>query len=472
MNKRILVADDDDTLRAVLAQSLEHAGYGVTITADGAEALEAVKTGVFDAAVLDIMMPYLSGLEVLAKIRRYAADLPVILVSANATFTTAIKAKQAGAFDYLPKPFDLTVLNETVDRACEQATSQINTPPENAVVKDGVELLGKSPAMQVVFRTISRLTQSGLSVLITGESGTGKEVVARMVHEHSKYKNKPFIAINMAAIPSNLIESELFGHEKGAFTGADRRKTGRFKQAAGGTLFFDEIGDMPLEAQTRLLRVLQEEEFSPLGSERVLKSDVRIICATHRNLKQMVADGKFREDLYYRLNVIPVMVPPLRNRREDIPDLAQHFLKELNTHLGFSKAAIKALQDYNWPGNIRELKNLVARLSVLSPDNVINAEIIGQELTGSTTSAVQQADNTDFAADIASKLEEYFDDLHQNAQPGTLYPEVISNVERPLIELTLKATNGNQIQAARILGLNRNTLRSKIRALDLNVVRK
>jgi two-component system nitrogen regulation response regulator GlnG len=217
---------------------------------------------------------------------------------------------------------------------------------------------------------------------------------------------------------------------------------------------------------------LQEEEFSPLGSERVLKSDVRIICATHRNLKQMVADGKFREDLYYRLNVIPVMVPPLRNRREDIPDLAQHFLKELNTHLGFSKAAIKALQDYNWPGNIRELKNLVARLSVLSPDNVINAEIIGQELTGSTTSAVQQADNTDFAADIASKLEEYFDDLHQNAQPGTLYPEVISNVERPLIELTLKATNGNQIQAARILGLNRNTLRSKIRALDLNVVRK
>ncbi|MGM0421572.1 MAG: nitrogen regulation protein NR(I) [Pseudomonadota bacterium] len=471
MNKRILLADDDDTLRAVLARSLEHAGYDVTITADGAEALEAVRTGVFDAAVLDIMMPHLSGLDVMSKIRPYAADMPVILISANASFTTAIKTKQAGAFDYLPKPFDLTVLNETVDRACA-SVSATKEMSEEVVATDGIELLGKSPAMQVVFRTISRLTQSDLSVLITGESGTGKEVVARMVHQHSKRKNKPFVAINMAAIPSGLIESELFGHEKGAFTGADRRKTGRFEQAAGGTLFFDEIGDMPLEAQTRLLRVLQEEEFSPLGSERVLTSDVRIICATHRNLKKRVAEGKFREDLYYRLNVIPIMVPPLRERREDIPDLARHFLKQLDTGLCFSDAALKALQDYDWSGNIRELKNLIARLSVLSPDQKIGSSIVRQELTESTASPVRPDESIDFATDIAGKLEEYFDDLHQNARPGTLYPEVISNVERPLIELTLKATNGNQIQAARILGLNRNTLRSKIRALDLNVVRK
>jgi two-component system nitrogen regulation response regulator GlnG len=331
--------------------------------------------------------------------------------------------------------------------------------------------------MQEIYRVLARLMATDLTVMITGESGTGKELVARALHDYGKRKHGPFVAINMAAIPRELIESELFGHEKGAFTGATQRYAGRFEQARGGTLFLDEIGDMPLEAQTRLLRVLQEGEYTTIGGRERLKANLRIVAATHRDLRQLVAQGLFRDDLFYRLNVVPLRLPPLRERTEDIPELVRHFLDRVTQeglpHKTLEPAAVDRLRQHRWPGNVRELENLVRRLCALHSEEVIGVSVIDQELLESpeTRPAEAAVDNETLGSAIDRHLRSYFSAHNGNLPPVGLYDRVLHELERPLLGLTLAATRGNQIKAAQVLGLNRNTLRKKIRQLDIQVVR-
>src|SRR5690625_3513381 len=329
--------------------------------------------------------------------------------------------------------------------------------------------------MQEVYRLLARVVATDLTVLIHGESGTGKELLARALHDFGKRRHRPFIALNMAAIPRELIESELFGHERGAFTGAIERKAGRFEQAAGGTLFLDEIGDMPLEAQTRLLRVLQEGEFTTIGGRTPLRADVRIIAAPHRDLQQMVRSGLFREDLFYRLNVVPLRLPPLRERSEDVPELARHFLAEAQKeglHLkSLDAAAMDYLKRYRWPGNIRELENLVRRLAALYSQDVIGIDVVRAELSDRPETTAASPEDQSLGATVERLLRDYFD-AHADGLPATgLYERVLREVEKPLLQLTLAATRGNQLKAAQVLGLNRNTLRKKIRELEIEVLR-
>jgi two-component system nitrogen regulation response regulator GlnG len=329
--------------------------------------------------------------------------------------------------------------------------------------------------MQEVYRTVARLMNTDLTVTITGESGTGKELVARALHDFGKRRGAPFVAVNMAAIPRELIESELFGHEKGAFTGALTRTSGRFEQADGGTLFLDEIGDMPPEAQTRLLRVLQDGRFTTVGGRTPIKANVRIIAATHRDLTQLIKHGLFREDLYYRLNVVPIRLPPLRQRTEDIPELVAHFLNEAVAQglpsKSLTPAAIARLKAHRWPGNVRELENLMKRLLALYTEPVIDAEAIEMELVGSTPAPTSEARPATLGAAIERHLRDYFEGHNGGLPPRGLYDRILREMERPLLTLTLQSTHGNQIKAADVLGLNRNTLRKKIRELDINVVR-
>ncbi|MFZ1102647.1 MAG: sigma 54-interacting transcriptional regulator, partial [Hyphomicrobiaceae bacterium] len=353
---------------------------------------------------------------------------------------------------------------------------------KQAVQTDGegedLPLIGRSPAMQEIYRALARLTRTDLTVMINGESGTGKELVARVLHDYSKRRNGPFVAINMAAIPRELIESELFGHEKGAFTGAQQRTEGRFQQAEGGTLFLDEIGDMPMEAQTRLLRVLQEGEYTTIGGRTPIKTDVRIVAATHRELKTQIAQGLFREDLYYRLNVVPLRLPPLRERLEDVGDLVRHFLRQTaKIGLGqktIEQAAVERLKRYHWPGNVRELENLVRRIAALHPEDVVTAAIIEAELTeAAPPPAAPESGNS--PRELSEMVERYlaghFASYGRELPPAGLYDRILQHVERPLLIAALAATRGNQIRAAALLGLNRNTLRKKIRDLDIHVFR-
>ncbi|HHS83277.1 MAG TPA: nitrogen regulation protein NR(I), partial [Devosia sp.] len=342
-------------------------------------------------------------------------------------------------------------------------------------------LVGRPPAMQEIYRVLARLMQTDLTVMISGESGTGKELVARALHQFGQRKDGPFVAINMAAIPRDLIESELFGHEKGAFTGAMGPHEGRFGQADGGTLFLDEIGDMPMDAQTRLLRVLQEGEFTPVGGNRLIRTNARIIAATHQDLERLIQSGQFREDLFYRLNVVPIRMPPLRERLQDIDDLVHHFLRKEQRDgeplRQISDAAMKRLQQYGWPGNIRELENLVRRLVALHADETITAQIVDMELSGTgRRSAPGGVSGHDPSSDLAASLEQYLSTLFISHEPDLppdgLYFRVLEQVEAPLIRAALSACKGNQIKTAQLLGLNRNTLRKKIRAHDIEVVRR
>jgi two-component system nitrogen regulation response regulator GlnG len=338
-------------------------------------------------------------------------------------------------------------------------------------------LIGRSPAMQDIYRALARLTQTDLTVMIQGESGTGKELVARVLHDHGKRRQGPFVAINMAAIPRELIESELFGHEKGAFTGAQTRTQGRFEQAEGGTLFLDEIGDMPLEAQTRLLRVLQQGEYTTVGGRTPIKTNVRIIAATHRDLKSQIQQGLFREDLFYRLNVVPLRIPPLRERVEDIGDLVRHFLRQAAREgLGqksIETAAIDRLKSHPWPGNVRELENFVRRVAALYGQDTLTQQIIEQELVevAPKRGAANESEPKDLSELVERHLSQYFASFGKDLPPPGLYDRVIRQVERPLLSAALAATRGNQIRAAELLGLNRNTLRSRIKALDIRVFR-
>jgi two-component system nitrogen regulation response regulator GlnG len=397
-------------------------------------------------------------------------------MSAQNTFMTAIKASEHGAYEYLPKPFDLKELIGIVGRALAEPKRN-NSAPAKPEDMDAIPLVGRSPAMQEIYRLLARLMQTDLTVMITGESGTGKELVARALHYYGKRRTGPFVPINMAAIPRDLIEAELFGHEKGAFTGANTKNIGRFEQAEGGTLFLDEIGDMPMEAQTRLLRVLQQGEYTTVGGRTPIKSDVRIIAATNKDLRILIQQGLFREDLFFRLNVVPLRLPPLRERTEDVPDLIRHFFtlaaREGLPQKQIEAAALDRLRRYRWPGNVRELENLVRRLSALYPQEVISLAIIDSELAqpASEPSLEAGAKDESLSASTERHLSKYFGGFGDNLPPPGLYHRILREVETPLISAALAATRGNQIKAAELLGVNRNTLRKKIRDLDIQVIR-
>jgi len=469
----VLVADDDDAIRTVLNQALGRAGFDVRTTGNAATLWRWVHDGEGDLVITDVVMPDENGLDLIPRIRKIRPELRIIVMSAQNTLLTAVKATERGAFEYLPKPFDLNELVSIVHRALEaKETSHIGRR-EKEETDERLPLIGRSPAMQEIYRTLARLMGTDLTVMITGESGTGKELVARALHDYGKRRGGPFVAINMAAIPRELIESELFGHEKGAFTGAQQKSAGRFEQAEGGTLFLDEIGDMPPEAQTRLLRVLQEGEYTAVGGRSPIRADVRIIAATHRDLRQQIRQGLFREDLFYRLNVVPIRLPPLRERTEDIAELISHFLNQAAAEglpeKIIATAAMERLRGYRWPGNVRELENLVRRLAALYSQETIGVDVIEAELADTTPAA--SSDGEGLSHSLESHLQTYFSAHGDGLPTSGLYDRVLKEIERPLITLTLQATRGNQIKAADVLGLNRNTLRKKIRELNIPVVR-
>ena len=478
-NSTILVADDDRGIRTVLNQALGRLGHDVRTTGNAATLWRWVEDGAGDLVITDVVMPDENGLDLIPRIKRVRPDLRVIVMSAQNTLLTAVRATERGAFEYLPKPFDLNELVAVVGRALTAPTPNGADRSEEpaADTGDSLPLIGRSAAMQEIYRVMARLMPTDLTVMISGESGTGKELVARALHDYGKRRNGPFVAINMAAIPRDLIESELFGHEKGAFTGATTRSSGRFEQAQGGTLFLDEIGDMPMEAQTRLLRVLQEGEYTTVGGRVPMKADVRIIAATHRDLRHAIRQGVFREDLYYRLAVVPIRIPPLRQRTEDIAALVHHFLAQAAAEglpvKSLDAAAMARLTQYQWPGNVRELENLVRRLAALYSQEVIGLDVVESELAEVEPPAAESEDrrNEGLSGAVERQLKEYFA-AHKDGLPAAgLYDRVLHEVERPLITLSLAATGGNQIKAAALLGLNRNTLRKKIRELDIQVVR-
>jgi two-component system, NtrC family, nitrogen regulation response regulator GlnG len=478
----ILVADDDAAIRTVLSQALSRAGYEVRTTANAATLWRWVQEGEGDLIVTDVMMPDENAFDLLPRIKKLRPDLPIIVMSAQNTFMTAIRASERGAYEYLPKPFDLRELVAIIGRALSRPRSA----PLGAVIAEAEEipLVGRSPAMQEIYRALARLMPTDLTVLISGESGTGKELVARALHDYGKRKNGPFIPVNMAAIPRDLIEAELFGYEKGAFTGAAMRVSGRFEQAEGGTLFLDEIGDMPMDAQTRLLRVLQQGEYTLVGGRTLIRTDVRIIAATNRDLRSLIQQGQFREDLFFRLNVVPLRLPPLRERLEDISDLVRHFFtqgeREGLVRKQIETEAMERLKRHRWPGNVRELENLIRRLSVLYPQEAISAIIIDHELhthesETSTDSGPSSSDRPlridNLCEAVENYMRHYLDSLGERLPSPGLYHRILRDVEAPLIAAILAITRGNQIKAAEILGVNRNTLRKKVKELDLNVIK-
>lgn len=471
-NGTILVADDERLIRHVLRDALGERGYHVETAESGTEAWAAVRAQPFDLAIVDIRMPGLNGLDLLDKVQAAGLDLPIVIMTGQTTLTNAIEAMKRGAFDYLPKPFDLDAVHALVVRAVEaKRFATAGEDPLPAIHGGNEHIIGSGPAMQAIYKTIGRVVRGDATVLLQGESGTGKELVARVVHHYSARWRKPFVGINCAALPLDLLESELFGHERGAFTGAVERHSGKFEQAAGGTLFLDEIGDMPLSLQAKLLRVLQEREFTRVGGTQVVRADVRIIAATNQDLTAAVADKRFREDLYFRLRVVPITLPPLRERREDIPELTTYFLNKMAQDMaapatGITPEALTLLTDYAWPGNVRELENALQRAAVLSAGPRLTPADFSLPRTPASPAA-EPADLS-FEEAVHHHLTRY---LRQPAlaEAGNLYALVLGHVEKPLIELVLDRTRGNQLKAAEILGINRNTLRKRIAELDITV---
>ena len=476
MSQTVLLADDDAAIRMVLNQALTRAGYEVRPTGNLSTMWNWVSRGEGDLLITDVAMPDGNAFDIMPKIKKLRPDLPIVVMSAQNTYMTAIRANEVGAYEYLPKPFDITEVLSVVARALADAKKPTAAERKAEEPGETMPLVGRSPAMQDIYRALARLMQTDLTVMVTGESGTGKELVARALHNFGKRRNGPFVAINMAAIPRDLIEAELFGHEKGAFTGATARSSGRFEQAEGGTLFLDEIGDMPMDAQTRLLRVLQEGEYTMVGGRTPIKSNVRIVAATHRDLSQMIRQGLFREDLYYRLNVVPIRLPPLRERIDDIGDLVSHFLRAAQQEgeplKTITQDAIRLMQDYSWPGNVRELENLVRRLVALYADESISREIVQAELNISDRQTVQTASGpVDVSAAVETHVAQLLREHEPKLPPAGLYQRVLDKVEAPLIAMVLNACGGNQIKASELLGLNRNTLRKKIRAHSIEIVK-
>ncbi len=468
--QRILVADDEESIRWVLAKSLGKLGYLVELAATGDQALAMLRDKNFDLAVLDIKMPGLSGLDLLSRIHEERPGLPVVVMTAESTMNNAVEAMKRGAYDYLTKPFDLEALDAIILKAnrAGAATSEASgVEPSREPVPLDRTLIGRSRPMQEVYKVLGKVAASDVTVLITGESGTGKELVARAIHGNSPRINKPFLALNCAAIPRELLESELFGFEKGAFTGASERKIGKFEQANGGTLFLDEIGDMPLELQAKLLRVLQEKEITRTGGNTSIPVDVRIVAATNQDLQEQVRAKDFREDLFYRLNVVPISLPALRERVEDIPLLVDFFLQQLQARQnivarGCTAEALARLQQYPWPGNVRELENAIQRAALLSP----NPRLTPEDFPFFTTSGQGLEQDESLESLIARKLHSSL--AQMNVQElDNLYEMVLHQMERPLINIVLDKTHGNQVKAAEILGINRNTLRKKIQILGI-----
>jgi two-component system nitrogen regulation response regulator GlnG len=468
---QVWLVDDDASIRWVLERALKNAGMQSTSFESAEAALQALRNKAPDVLMTDVRMSGKSGFDLLRSVNDSHPNLPVIVMTAHADLSSAVSAFGSGAFEYLPKPFDIDQAVDLVRRAVQSVqpatgtSGDIASEPGSTVVGNAMpNLLGKAPAMQEVFRAIGRLSRSSINVLITGESGTGKELVARALHDHSPRTKKTFIALNTSAIPGELLESELFGHEKGSFTGADAQRRGRFEQADGGTLFLDEIGDMNLNLQTRLLRVLAEGEFYRVGGQNPIRVDVRVIAATHQNLEARVQSGQFREDLYHRLNVIRVELPPLRERSEDIADLMAHYFRIAANELkaeqkSLTLEASRALTHYGWPGNVRELVNLCRRLTVLSSGNEVRVEDLPASMLGAPAAATSGQDWSSVLAEWA---------VHQGATPAKpLLEEALPTFERTLIQVALKTTAGHKQEAAKLLGWGRNTLTRKLQELGM-----
>jgi two-component system, NtrC family, nitrogen regulation response regulator GlnG len=464
MSARILVADDEDSLRWVLEKGLRQAGHDVLAVKDGAAAVRAVEAEPFDLVLLDVRMPGMDGLTALGKMRELRPEASIVVMTAHGTMDTAILAMQRGAYDYLTKPFDLDEALLLAERALAagrltQEVARLKTGMQE--VREFSALIGRHPRMQDVYKTIGRIAGSDVTVLLRGESGTGKELVARAIHHYSRRAGRPFVAVSCAAIPGTLLESEMFGHERGAFTDAKERRLGKFELAHGGTLYLDEIGDMPLELQTKLLRALQERTIERLGGQESIRIDVRVLAATNRDLDDLMREGKFREDLYYRLNVVTLNLPPLRERRRDIPLLVEHFLAKHGPELGERGVAPEALDrlvGYDWPGNVRELENVVQRAMVMATSGVILPEHLP---IGPVSAAASVAVDASLEEIIERKLLECVRGLREHAS-ANLYDLMIGLVEKPLLRAVLRETGGNQVRAAQILGINRNTLRKKL----------
>jgi two-component system nitrogen regulation response regulator GlnG len=461
---RILIADDEDSLRWVLEKGLKQAAYDVTAVSDGESAVRAFEAEPFDLAFLDVRMPGMDGLTALKRLRELRPDAQVIVMTAHGTMDTAIQAMQKGAYDYLTKPFDL----DEVMLLTERALAAARLTEEVIRLKSGLHevwefgaLIGRHPRMQDVYKTIGRIAGSDVTVLLRGESGTGKELVARAIHHYSRRAGRPFVAVSCAAIPGTLLESELFGHERGAFTDAKERRLGKLELAHGGTFYLDEVGDMPLDLQTKLLRALQERTIERVGGNESIRIDVRVLAATNRDLDGLMKEGKFREDLYYRLNVVTLNLPPLRERRRDIPLLVEHFLGKYAPDLGERGVAPEALDrlvGHDWPGNVRELENVVQRAIVMATSGVILPEHLP---IGPVSAAASVAVDATLEEIIERKLLDCVRGLCSQAS-ANLYDLMIALVEKPLLRAVLRETAGNQVRAAQILGINRNTLRKKL----------
>jgi len=470
--KNIILAEDDDSIRLVTTRYLEDSGFNVLSATSLKDLWKLIESGAGEALVTDVMMPDGELFEILPQIIELRDNLPVIVISAKNNLQTAISATKQGAYEYLPKPFDLEELLSLVVNAIESRNVK-REKVKSYQSGDKQLIIGRSPSMQDLYKSIARLSQNDLTVMIYGESGTGKELVAKALHQYGPRSDQPFIALNMAAIPSELIESELFGHEKGSFTGAHQKTDGKFKQAEKGTLFLDEIGDMPIEAQTRLLRVLQEGEFTSIGGKEKIKTDTRIIAATHKNLPLLIEKGIFREDLYYRLNVVPISIPSLRERKEDLVELVNHFLNKAES-LKLSPKKIdpkgyKIIESYSWPGNVRELENFIYKLSALYTEDLLDTKILKKEIK-----ILKDMDKkiSDTAKGFLSLISNYFSkniSKISEDHSGEIYNHYINEVEKALLVEILKSKNGNQLRASEILGLNRNTLRKKITELNIDI---
>ncbi len=457
MSKRILVIDDDESVAWVISKALEPLGFEITVKHNIKTGLKALDK--FNLILLDLVLPDGNGIEALQEIRVFNPNALVIIVTAHGKMESAVNAMKEGAYDYLEKPFDIEELKLVVEKAFRDLAirEELLELRQTREEFKSSEIIGKSKAMLKVFKEIGRVAPKDVTVLVSGESGTGKELVARAVHNNSRRKFGPFIAINSASIPGELLEAELFGYEKGAFTGATDKRSGKIEAAGGGTLFLDEISELDIDLQAKLLRFLQDKEYSPLGSSKVIKADVRIIGATNKDLGERVKTGAFREDLYYRFNVIEIKVPPLRSRREDILSLARHFLKESVKAFelppkDFSKDAEKALLEYDWPGNVRELENLVKRAAILSRESVIEK----RDLFSHDFKAVSVKEF------LEDKLNGFLREM-KKLEKANLYETVVTEVEKALFSIVLNETGGNQVAAAKILGINRNTLSKKIK---------
>ena len=462
MSRRALVVEDDQSIATVITAALEDEAFTVDRCDKIVERDRLLAERQYDVMLTDVILLDGDGIETIGSVQASHPDLPVIILSAQNTLDTAVRATDTGAFEYFPKPFDL---NDLVRAACQAADSRSESGEDEGDLGDGLPLIGRSQPMQNVYRMITRVLRNDLTVLVLGESGTGKELVAEAIHQLGSRASGPFVAVNTAAIPRELIESELFGHEKGAFTGATSRNIGKFEQASGGTLFLDEIGDMPVEAQTRLLRALQSGRIRRVGGDQEIAIDVRIVAATNRDLEPLIADGRFREDLYYRLNVVPIQLPPLRERPSDIEPLARHFLrgaaKDGLPQRRLSRGAAELLAEQPWRGNVRELRNLTLRAALLAREETIDVATVSSLLAPAPVES-----GSPIGGDIEAAIHSWLVSAHFPS--GTLYHGALAVLEKPLFAHALRVTGGNQLRAAQLLGINRNTLRKRLGELEID----